>query len=57
MFHCEASLLEDVDDVAVDDARHFFFFFLHDELYNVGKKRCVQEDMYTIGGKMRIRRG
>ena len=34
-----------------------FFFFLHDELYNVGKKRCVQEDMYTIGGKMRIRRG
>lgn len=56
MFHCEASLLEDVDDVAVDDARHFFFF-LHDELYNVGKKRCIQGDMYTIGGKMRIRHG
>lgn len=32
MFHCEASLVEAVDDVAVDDVRRFFFF-LHDELY------------------------
>lgn len=44
MFHCEASLVEDVDDVA--DVRRLF---LHVELYNVGKKRRIQEDVHDRG--------
>lgn len=47
MFHCEASLLEDVDDVAVDDARHFFFFFYTTnsitlEKNDASKRICIQ---------------
>ena len=46
MFHCEASLLEDVDDVAVDDARHFFFFYTTNsitlEKNDASKRICIQ---------------